>query len=456
MGRKRIAVAGGGVAGLAAALRLAGAGCEVTVLEASERAGGAMRSDALEGAVVDCGVQLLSGTYSSFFRVAGELGIGNRLIRTPGRDALWSEGRAHVLTYGSATSMATTSALPTMLKLKVVSKYLPFLASRCRGLDANDLVGTGGLSLDGALIAGWGEAEMGASFVEVMAYPFLGAYYGATPETTSAALYHALARVGMDVKLYAIAGGMGVFTAAALARLHDRGATVEFGARVEALRQDAHVVAVLAGGEEREYDGAVLALPARACAAMLGDVPALESWLSGVRTTPATALGLVLSEPLRTGCFGIAAPRTEAVGGTVVAACVQSGKLATLAPEGRDVVVAFPAPAIAAEIASASPESVVDRMLPALETMLGPFEASILAAKVYRHESGFTQFYPGYVRHLASWGRGWVPGRVEVVGDWRVAPTVEGAVRSGEAGAARVLDGMDGGRRGVGDEGRAT
>lgn len=445
MGKKRIAVAGGGVAGLAAALRLSGAGCEVTVLEATERAGGAMRSDVLEDAVVDCGVQLLSGTYRSFFRMAVELGIGDRLIRTPGRDALWSNGRAHVLTYGSAASMATTSALPALLKLKVISKYLPFLAARCRGLDANDLVGTGGLSLDGASIGAWGKREMGSSFVEVMAYPFLGAYYGATPETTSAALYHALARVGMDVKLYAIAGGMGEFTAAALARLRDRGATVEFGARVEAVRRDARAVALRVGGEEREYDGAVLALPARTCATLLGDVPALAAWLSGVRTTPAVALGLVLSRPLRSAYFGIAAPRTEAVGGTVVAACVQSGKLATLARESRDVVVAFPAPAIAPELATASPEAVVDRMLPALETMLGPLEASIAAAKVYRHESGFTQFYPGYLRHLASWDDGWVRGRVEVVGDWRVAPTVEGAVRSGEAGAARILERVDGG-----------
>jgi len=196
-----------------------------------------------------------------------------------------------------------------------------------------------------------------------------------------------------------------------------------------------------AGGEEREYDGVVLAVPARECAALLGGAPGLTGWLEGVRTTPATALGLVLSKSLRTGYFGIAAPRTEAVGETVVAACVQSGKLATLVPEGRDVVVAFPAPRAAAEIAAASPETVVDRLLPALETLLGPLGSSIVAAKVYRHEPGYTQVWPGYLRHLASWDPSRVPPHVEVAGDWRVAPTVEGAVRSGEAAAAALLSG---------------
>lgn len=429
------------MAGLAAALRLAGAGCSVTVLEASERAGGSLRSDALEGAEVDCGVQLLSSTYRSFFRLASELDVGERLIRTPGRDALWGNGSAHVMTYGSPASMATSSALPTLLKLKVASKYLPYLAARCRGLDANDPVGTGGLPLDDRSIADWGAVEMGRSFVELMAYPFLGAYYGATPEGTSAAFYHALARVGMDVKLYTFAGGMGVFARAALERLGAWSTTVEFGARVDALRWERGSVAVRAGGEEREYDAVVLALPARECARLLGENGRLATWLAGVRTTPATALGVVLSKPLRTGYFGVAAPRTETVGETLVAACVQSGKLATLVPEGRDVVVAFPAPRIAADMAAASPNVVVDRLLPALETLLGPLESSIIAAKVYRHETGYVQFYPGYLRHLETWDGGALPAGVEVAGDWRVAPTVEGAVRSGEIAAAALLAG---------------
>jgi len=439
MGTKRIVVVGGGVAGLAAALRLSGAGCAVTVLEGSERMGGSLRSDTLEGALVDCGVQALSSTYRSFFRLAEELGVGGRLVRTPGRDALWGGGRANVMTYGSPASMATSSALPTLLKLKVATKYLPYLAARCHGLDANDPAGTGGASLDDRSIADWGEAELGRSFVELMAYPFLGAYYGATPEDTSAGFYHALARVGMDVKLYAVAGGMGVFADAALARLRDWNATVELGARVDAVRADGRGAAVRAGGEEREYDGVVLAVPARECAALLGGEPGLAGWLAGVRTTPATALGLVLSKPLRTGYFGIAVPRTEPVGETVVAACVQSGKLAMLVPEGGDVVVAFPAPRIAAQIAASSPETVVDRLLPALETLLGPLESSIVAAKVYRHESGYTQVWPGYLRHLASWDRALLPPRVEIAGDWRVTPTVEGAVRSGEEAAGGLL-----------------
>lgn len=434
MRKRSVAVIGAGVAGLAAALRLVRSGCAVTLYERSERAGGVMRSDMLEGVAVDCGVQLLSSTYRTFVRVTRDIGVGDRLVRTPGRDALWRRGRAHPLVYGSAASLATSAALPALLKLKVASKYLPFLAGRCRGLDANDMVGTGGLRHDGESIAAWGAAELGRSFVEWMAYPFLGAYYGAEPEKTSATFFHALARIGFDVKLYGLSGGMGVFAMAAIATLREAGADVQFGAEVSALRRDDGGVSVTAGAE-RGYDGAVVAVPAQECRRLMRGTGELDAWLAEVRTAPSTLLALVLSKPIRTGYFGAAIPRTEPEGKDLVAACFQSQKVEGLVPADREVIVAFPAPAVAAEMGNAAPAQVVDRLLPALESMYGGLEDSVLAAKVYRHTSGHTQVYPGYVRHLARFDEAMVPDRVAIAGDWTVAPTVEGAAVSGERAA---------------------
>lgn len=436
---RRVAVAGGGVAGLSAALRLARSGVEVTLFERLERVGGALRSDVLEGAVVDCGVQLLSSTYRTFFRLAAEVGVSDRLVRTAGRDALWRGGEAHEIRYGSARSMASSSALPALLKLKIASKYLPYLATRCRHLDANDLVGTGGLAHDGESIAAWGERELGPAFVEYMAYTFLGAYYGAEPETTSASFYHALARVGLDVKLYALAGGMGVFAAGALDRLRAAGCAIRLGEAVESVEWSAADVAVRTTGGEQRFDAIVLALPAQECARLLVAAPELAVWLSQARTSPATALALVLSKRLRAECFGVAVPRTEPPGRDLVAACIESRKGAALVPAGRDVIVAFPAPRIAAEIADMPAPAVVNRLMPPLEAMFGPLEASVLAAKVYRDPSGYTQFPPGILRHLSQFDESAVPSRIVLAGDWLVAPTVEGAAVSGERAAGKVM-----------------
>ena len=45
---------------------------------------------------------------------------------------------------------------------------------------------------------GFPARQISADFVELLAYPLLGAYYGSLPEATSVLLYHALARAGLD------------------------------------------------------------------------------------------------------------------------------------------------------------------------------------------------------------------------------------------------------------------
>ena len=56
-------VIGAGLAGLSAALTLQRAGAEVTVLESSDRAGGRIASDLIDGFILDRGFQLINTNY---------------------------------------------------------------------------------------------------------------------------------------------------------------------------------------------------------------------------------------------------------------------------------------------------------------------------------------------------------------------------------------------------------
>src|SRR5690606_38824488 len=186
--------------------------------------GGRMGTETIDGARVDVGVQLVSSSHSAVFALAQRTESRDLLRRSPGRDALWRKGRANPITYGSVTSMVASAALPTALKLRMGSRYLPFLASRARTLDANDPAGSGGIEHDSESIGEWGERELGSDFVELLAYPLLAAYYGAEPEQTSAGVYHGLARMGMDVSVYGAAGGFGGLADAWLAAAEASGA----------------------------------------------------------------------------------------------------------------------------------------------------------------------------------------------------------------------------------------
>ena len=65
---ERVAVVGGGLAGLVAARRLAERGLDVSLYEASDRLGGRVGSDRRDGFVLDRGFQVLFPSYPAVQR----------------------------------------------------------------------------------------------------------------------------------------------------------------------------------------------------------------------------------------------------------------------------------------------------------------------------------------------------------------------------------------------------
>jgi phytoene dehydrogenase-like protein len=66
---KEVIVIGAGLAGLSAALTLQSAGCRVNVIEASNRAGGRVASDQIDGFILDRGFQLINARYPELQRL---------------------------------------------------------------------------------------------------------------------------------------------------------------------------------------------------------------------------------------------------------------------------------------------------------------------------------------------------------------------------------------------------
>jgi len=66
---KEVTVIGAGLAGLSAALTLQDAGCPVRVLEASDRVGGRVATDVIDGFTLDRGFQLINSHYPELKRL---------------------------------------------------------------------------------------------------------------------------------------------------------------------------------------------------------------------------------------------------------------------------------------------------------------------------------------------------------------------------------------------------
>lgn len=429
----KIAVIGGGAAGLSAAQVLSAAGLQVEVFEAHQIFGGRARSEVIAGCVVDAGAQLFGSGFSATFDFALALGASDWLVRSPGRDALWRNGRAHAITYGNVASMVTSSALPAKLKLKLGARYVPFLLRHAHDLNAGDPATTAAERLDHESVSAWGLRELGEDFVELLAYPLLGAYYGSTPEATSVLLYHALARAGLDVTVHGVRGGMSMLFETAAETLRSRGVQCHLGTTVARVEEQHDTVAV----DGVEYDGAVLALPPQQLKDIYAVPHDLAQWLAAVHFTPSAVLALVLDSPADVNYFGLSIPRAEP-GNALVAICFQQQKLPGLVPHNRSLLICLGAPAYNEEFL-AQPETAVERMIAAVEAIRPGTRAQLRHAKLYRHPEGYPLFYPGYLRHLRTFPTA-TQRRVCLAGDYLVSPTVEGAIRSGARAAQQLID----------------
>ncbi|HUE96067.1 MAG TPA: FAD-dependent oxidoreductase [Longimicrobiaceae bacterium] len=438
---RRVAVLGGGLAGLTAAYRLQERGAEVTLYEAQPWVGGRSRTDTLDGYRVDVGTQLIGSMYRRFRRLVHEVGLGEALVPTAGRDALWRGGRAHEVVYGSVSSMIASGGLPLTTKMRLGAVYVPFLSRNAGALDLLAPERAAAAGLDDESIATWGEREIDRAFVRSLVYPQLGAFYGSHPDETSAGFYHILARYGMDVALSAVRGGVGSVAERLATRVREGGGALCCDTAVDSLELGAGAGAVrIATAEgERVYDAAVSAVPAPILAGILRGAPAaLTEWLSAVRYRPSLSLALLLDAPCDVRYFGLSFPRGETR--YVAAVCVEENKLAELVPAGKGLLVAMPTPETAPALAELESREVVDRMLPEIVKAFPDTERRIVRARVYRWPVGTPVFFPGYLRHVGNFRQSQPDAgtALAIAGDYLYSASVEGAVASGDDAARRL------------------
>ena len=117
--RRRVAVIGGGFAGLAAGVALADRGHEVIVLEAKRRLGGRAYSfrDAATGAIVDNGQHAMMGCYAHTLAFLGRIGAADRVVRQ--RDL-------RVEMHGAYRGSASVAAVPAPAPLHVAGALLRY------------------------------------------------------------------------------------------------------------------------------------------------------------------------------------------------------------------------------------------------------------------------------------------------------------------------------------------
>jgi oxygen-dependent protoporphyrinogen oxidase len=438
-----VAILGGGIAGLTAAYRLQQRGLRPVVFEAEPRLGGRAFTDRLDGFRIDAGAQLVGSMYEHFLALIDELGLADRLVRVPGRDALWRNGKAHEVILGSISSMITSGGLPMSTKMRMGATYAPFLSRNLAHLDQHFPEKAAAAGFDNETIEEWGVREIDTNFVRSLVYPQLAAYYGALPSETSAGFYHILARYGMDVKLFAMSGGIGEVAEALGDAISEGGGVIRLGTPVESVelqvRADGGEVTVVTSQGTEQFAGAVAALPAPVLARTLRGGPGpLHDWLDGVRYRPLLSVALLLDRPGSVRYFGLSFPEGE--NRYLSTICIQENKRPSLVPEGKGLMLLLPLVEATPSLIDLDSRQVVDRLLPEAAKAFPDLGARVTRARVYRWPVGAPIFPPAYLRHLGAYRDGDIEADfpLAIAGDYLHTPSVEGSAFSGERAAERL------------------
>jgi len=122
--RKRIAIVGGGIAGLTAALRLAQAGFDVTLWERAPKFGGQAGAFEVEGGKLEYFYHHLFQSDTQITELINELGIGDRLAWLPSNVGYYADGTIYPL--NGAKDLLTLPILPFHDRIRVglVTAYL--------------------------------------------------------------------------------------------------------------------------------------------------------------------------------------------------------------------------------------------------------------------------------------------------------------------------------------------
>ncbi|MEV4710209.1 protoporphyrinogen oxidase [Micromonospora sp. NPDC049374] len=329
--RRRVAVIGGGIAGLAAAVRLrdrAPAEVDITVYEQSGALGGKLRTGELAGGPVEFGAESFlmrdpAGGESAAVALVRRLGLAGRIVHpTVGQAALAVDGGLRPIPGG------TLVGVPGDLeKVAAVARPTPE-ADRDGG---GPLLGTDQDVSVGALV----RARFGDEVVDRLVDPMLGGVYaGRADDLSLVTTMPALARAArMEHTLLAavraaqaatprvpgepvfgtLDGGLSTLVDAAVAA---SGATIRRHAAVRELTPTGAGWRLTVGPtrdpEHVDVDAVVLAVPARPAARLLADVaPEAAKEIGGLDYASVALVTLALPAPVLPELSGFLVPSTE-------------------------------------------------------------------------------------------------------------------------------------------------
>ncbi|TNC23021.1 hydroxysqualene dehydroxylase HpnE [Amycolatopsis alkalitolerans] len=435
---RRVAVIGGGLAGITAALRCADAGLDVTLLEARGHLGGLTHSFRRGELDVDNGQHVFLRCCTSYLdllrrlRVMDKVHLQPRLaipVRSPRlREPVWLRRNGLPAPLHLADSVLKYRPLPVADRLRFAGAALAL-----RGVDRESA------EADAQSFADWlgrhGQSEQAITKL----WDLVGI---ATLNAHAAEASLSLAATVFQVGLLTDAGAADIGWAKvplrelhgepAKARLTEAGAQVLLGTKVSALSKEDGGWRVVAGETEFVAEAVVLAVPPDIAHRLLpdGSVNLPEGWADALGSSPIVNVHVVFDRPVLSEPFFAAVDspvqwvfdRTRQSG-------VDGGQYVAVSMSAADDLIDVPV------------RRIRERILPALRQVL-PSGARADVRDFFVTRERHATFRPAPGSAALRPGAATAAEGLVLAGAWTATgwpATMEGAVRSGDAAAKALL-----------------
>lgn len=435
--KKKVAVIGAGIAGLAAAYDLGKRGFEVDVYERNDHVGGRMRTDrSVEGYAVDSGAQFFYDVYENTFRLCKELGIDDRLEKFESPYGMFRDGRLHRLDppMKNPLSFFSFKGLSAGAKLKLF-RLIPVLLANYNRLMLNrpDLWD----AFDREDSASYTLRHLNRELLEYLIQPLISGLCLGEPEKISTVVMLSGLKYQVLSKLYALKGGIDTLPL----KLAER-CSVRLGKRVSRIALEGNAACGIevdedGGKKSLDYDAVVCAVPGDAVSKLIPEAPKeILSFLSSVEYSRSILVMSGLERKLMEEIYAVAVPRENGMDTTALSEGIN--KSASLAPAGKGLAVSFLS-------GKASRERLDDEDEKLVETAVGEYKTIVTGApdptfnRVYRWNPGLVLFNTGYISKMKKFkaDEAKMPG-LFFAGDYMMTASVEGSLTSGLHAAERA------------------
>jgi len=390
---RRVAIIGGGLAGLTCAYALKRRGIEAVVFESSSQPGG--RS------IVGADFLLSPELFRNTFKLIGELGLSADILSIPPHAGQVYKGRVYRHRVASATGLLKFKGLN--LADKALLPRMAYLLARY-GPDLDLHQPERGLHLDDETVAQFVKRELSQNVLNYVAGPLISTLFFYGSEETSKLLYLMLAKHMFNTRMSTLRGGIGRIAR----RLADE-VTIIRGQPVESL-----------SSLGQDFSDIVVAVPGDRVLGIEGIEESVaeedKEFFRDCRYQRVVTLVVSTERPVDGEAYGVSIPRVEDF--TAATISFQDYIDPSRAPKGEGLLA----------VTGGGENVSAEQLLADLRRL---YKVEPKSTQVYEWSSGTPKFPAGRFGRIVAFEKRSRRAGLHFCGDYLVGPFIEGAITSG-------------------------